>query len=208
MILSIIILILFLFRNYLNIDTLLVLVNRFTDHPLAPLIFILIYAVSVTFVVPAAALTLVSGPLFGLVGGVIVTTIGANLGCHISYFLAKILGKDVITKYIKGGSFVEKARESATKNGFEFMMYARLIPLFPFAGVNYLSGIIGIRYLHYSIATFVGMLPGTIIYVYLGYSASNIGDNPIGLILSILLLVLFTVIMTIVKKRRGKATDD
>ncbi len=200
-VLVLVIVVLFLLRGYLNVDSLLSVLDSVQNNPLAPLWFVLIYAVAVTLVVPASALTLLSGPLFGFWGGLLLTTIGANLGCHLSYFLAKLLGKDLVTKFIKGGSFIENAQKKAQDNSFVFMMYARLIPLFPFAGVNYLSGIIGIRYRDYAIATLFGMIPGSAVYVYLGYSASNIRDNPLGLVVSIVVLILFTVVMTVVKKK-------
>ncbi len=193
-----------IFRDYLNIDYMLQLLESIRSNPWAPVIFVFVYAVAVTFVIPASALTLISAPLFGFWGGLLLTIIGSNLGCHMSYWLAKFLGEDVVNKFIKSGSFIETAKEKATKNGFIFMMYARLIPLFPFAGVNYLSGIIGIRYKDYTIATFLGMLPGSAVYVYLAYSATNIKENPLGLVVSIAVLVVFTVVVSIVKKKKAK----
>ncbi len=197
---AILVVLAFLFRDYLNIDYLLGLIESVRGNPFAPFIFILIYAVSVTFAVPASALTLISGPLFGFWQGLILTIIASNLGCHITYWFSKILGKDVIFKYIKPGSFMDTATKKAQENGFIFMMYVRLLPIFPFAAVNYLTGLLNIKYKHYAIATFLGMLPGSAVYVYLGYSASNIQDNPIGLIISIAVLVLFTVVVTLAKK--------
>ncbi len=210
-ILLLVLLVLFLLRGYLNLDTLVNLIESIQSNPFAPLIFVIVYALAVTLVVPASAFTLLSAPLFGFWGGLLLTIIGSNLGCHLSYFLAKLLGKDIVTKFIKSGSFIETAQKKAQDNGFVFMMYARLIPLFPFAGVNYLSGVLGIRYRDYTIATFFGMLPGSAVYVYLGYSASNIRDNPLGLVISIGVLALFTVALAIVKKKgvfdKGKESE-
>ncbi len=199
-----------IFRDYLNVDYLLGLIEAVRENPFAPIIFIFVYGIAVTFAVPASAFTLISGPLFGFWPGLLLTVIASNLGCHISFGLSKLLGKDIIGRYVKSGSFIESATKKAQDNGFVFMMYIRLIPLFPFAAVNYLSGILNIKYKHYALATFLGMLPGSFVYVYLGYSASNIQDNPIGLIISILTLILFTVIVTLVKKRsekKEKATE-
>ncbi len=189
------------FRDELTVENLLALIEVVRENPYAPILFVVIYAVAVTLAIPASALTLISGPIFGFWGGLLLTIVGANLGCHLSYFVAKIIGKDAVERFVKSGSFIERAKEKAKNNGFVFMMYARLIPLFPFAVVNYLSGIIGIRYRDYSIATFLGMIPGSAVYVYLGYSASNIQDNPMGIIISVVVLVLFTVGIAIVKKR-------
>ncbi len=196
-----------IFRDYLDVDFLLGLLESVRENPLAPLIFILVYAISVTFALPASAFTLISGPLFGFWPGLLFTVIASNLGCHLSFGISKLLGRDVIERYVKSGSFIESATKKAKENGFVFMMYVRLIPLFPFAAVNYLTGILNIKYKHYALATFIGMLPGSVVYVYLGYSASNIQDNPIGLVISIFMLILFTVVVTLVKKRSDKKAD-
>ncbi len=198
-----ILIILFIFRDYINLDTFLGLIETIRENPFAPLIFVCIYALAVTIAIPASAFTLLAGSIFGFWWGLVLTVIASNLGCHLSYWVAKILGKDAIMKLVKKGSFIDSATEKATKNGFIFMMYARLIPLFPFVAVNYLSGILGIKYIHYTIATLLGMLPGTCVYVYLGYSATNIKDNPLGLVVSISVLILFTVVVTIVGKRKS-----
>ncbi len=206
-ILGVVLILLFVFRDYLNIDTLVSVIETVQENRFAPILFVLIYAVAVTFMIPASALTLIAGPIFGFWEGLFLTIIGSNIGCHLSYHAAKLIGKDAVGKFVKSGSFIENAQESAKKNGFIFMMYARLIPIFPFAVVNYLSGIIGIKYRDYAIATFLGMIPGSAVYVYLGYSAANIKENPLGIIVSIGVLVLFTVVVTIVKKK-GSQKDE
>ncbi len=202
-----IIALLFVFRDYLNIDSMLEIIEAIRGNAFAPLIFIIVYAVSVTFMVPASALTLISGPIFGFWPGLLLTVIGSNLGCHLSYWVAKFLGEETVKKFIKSGSFIDEAKKQIDKNGFLFMMYARLIPLFPFAGVNYLSGIIGVKYKDYAIATVLGMLPGSFDYVYLGFSVTDIRENPLGIIVSIAMLVLFTLIVTFVKKRSAKSKE-
>ncbi len=201
LIVVVIAILLFVFRDYLDIEKMLALVENIRDNPFAPIIFVIIYAVSVTAIVPASALTLISGPIFGFWLGLLLTIIGSNLGCHLSYWIAKYLGEDAVKKMIKSESFIENAKSQIEKNGFLFMMYARLIPLFPFAAVNYLSGIIGVRYRDYTIATFFGMLPGSFVYVYLSFSISDVSENPLGIIVSVAVLLAFTVIVTVVKKR-------
>ncbi len=195
---------LFYFRDIINVDAMLEFLESVKASPYAPIIFVALYAISVTFLFPASAFTLISGPFFGFWWGLVLTVIASNIGCHMSYFLAKFLGEDFITKRLKSGSFLDAAAKQAQKNGFIFIMYARLIPVFPFGAVNYLSGVIGIKYIHYAIATFFGMLPGTFVYVYLGHSAANIKDNPLAFVVSIVILVVFTAAVLYVKKRNDK----
>ncbi len=202
------IILLFLVRDYLNVEQINKIINTIGTHPLAPFIFIGVYSISVVFAIPASILSIAAGPLFGFWQGLIYVIIASNIGCHISYFIAKLLGKDAILKYFKGNDFINSATTKAQENAFVFMMYVRLIPLFPFAAVNYLSGILNIEYKKYALGTFLGMIPGTAVYVYLGFSASNIQDNPLSLIVSIVVLALFTVIVTIVSKRKKTIKNE
>ncbi len=207
-VLSILIFVIFYFREFINIDAMINILNSIRSNPFAPVIFVIIYCIAVTLIVPASALTLLSVPMFGFWQGLILTIIGSNLGCHLSFWIGKHLGEEAVSKFIKSGSFIEKAKIKAQQNSFIFMMYVRLIPLFPFAAVNYLSAIIGIKYRDYTIATFLGMLPGSIVYVYLAHTATNIKDNPLGIIVSIAILILFTLGVTLVKKRADKKEEE
>ncbi len=202
-----IIAVLFLVQHYISVDQLLSFIESFKANPFAPIIFIGIYFFAVIFAVPASALTLISAPLFGFVPGLIYTIIASNLGCYIPYFLGKILGEDVIEKYVKKGSFVNEAQVKAKENGFVFMMYVRLIPLFPFSAVNYFSGALGIKYRDYALASFLGMLPGSVIYVFLGYSATSVNDNPLALVVSVIILVLFTLVVSYYRKRSSSIKE-
>ncbi len=189
-----------LLKDYISIDAILSFIESIRANQLAPFIFVVIYAFAVTIAIPAVAFTLLAGSIFGFWWGMLLVIIASNIGCHLSYWIAKLLGKDFVLRFIKEGSFLESATKKAKDNGFIFMMYARLIPLFPFVAVNYLSGIIDIKYRHYAIATLIGMIPGTAVYTYLGYSASSIQDNPLGIVVSIAILALFTIIVTVVQK--------
>ncbi len=199
---------LFLLRDYLKIDLLLQYIESIRAQPLAPLIFILVYVIATTLAIPATPLSLLGGSIFGFWWGFALTVLASNLGCHLAYGIAKYLGKDVIQRYVKQGSFLDTATEKAKQNAFVFLVYARLVPIFPFAAVNYLSGVIDIKYRHYALATFFGMLPGSAVYIYLGHTASNVQGNPLGLIISIAVLVVFTLVITLVAKKKGKKNHE
>lgn len=196
------------FREQIQIDVLLETVQSKAEEPWTPVLFILVYAVATTIGVPAAILTIAAAPIFGFWLGLLYVILGSNIGCQISYFVAKKMGKDWVLNKLKGISFLETAMKKVEKNPFIFMMYVRLIPLFPFIAVNYISPLLGIKYKTYSVATVLGMLPGTTVYVYLGYTASNIKDNPMGLVVSIGVLVIFTIIVSIIGKKKDEKKND
>jgi uncharacterized membrane protein YdjX (TVP38/TMEM64 family) len=189
-------------RQYLSIDSLKAFVENARESPWAPLIYIGLYIIAVIFAVPGFALTIVAGPIFGLWWGTLYVVIASNIGTQITFFISRYAGRDFIARIIKHESFLDKVSKKFEKNDFLVMLYIRLIPLFPFNVINYLCGLTPVRYKSYTIATFVGMLPGTFVYVYLSTSAVNIRENPLGIIVPIILVVLLTVGAIIIKKKK------
>ncbi len=196
--------IVFIGRKYVDVNAILTFIEEQSNQWYAPILFITIYAVVATFGVSAAAFTLLSAPIFGFANGLLYTIIASNLCCLFSYVIARFMGKDWVLNKMRNISFLESVATKIEKNPFIFLMYMRLIPIFPFALVNYVSAMLGIKYKTYAIATLLGMLPGSIVYVYLGYSAANVQNNPIGLIVSLSILVLFSVIVALVQRKNQK----
>ncbi len=194
--------------NYLNIEFFTSIINSIKGSPYAPIIFIALYILAVVLLVPGLALTLLAAPIFGLWQGILYVVIASNIGCSISFFISRFLGKDFVLKLFKGNKLFEKVNSKIEKNGLIYMFYLRLIPVFPFNLVNYAPGVTSIKYSHYAIATFFGMLPGTSIYCYAAYTASDIKENPLGIIIAISILILFTVITTIISKKQNKKEEQ
>jgi len=208
--LIIIILVLFLspLRKIINIAKFTDIVNSIKDTPYAPYIYILIYVIGVIFAVPGFALTIIAGPLFGFWQGALLVIIASNLGCHITFFISRFMGQGFVSKMIKEDSIADKLSRKIEENGFLVMLYIRLLPIFPFNIVNYVCGLTSIKYRSYAIATIIGMLPGTLVYVYLSVSAVEVKDNPWALIIAIGLVVLLTIGTAIWKKKQKLFVED
>jgi len=189
-------------KKFINIETFTNLVQSIKDTPYAPYLYILIYVLGVIFAVPGFALTIIAGPIFGFWKGVLLVIIASNLGCHLTFFISRFIGGSFVERFIKEDSIADKLSRKIEENGFLVMLYIRLLPIFPFNIVNYVSGLTSIKYRAYAIATIIGMLPGTLVYVYLSVSAVGVKDNPLALIISIGLLVLLTIGTTIWKKKQ------
>ncbi len=189
-------------RLYLSIDSLEGFVESARESIWAPLIYVAIYIVAIIFAIPGFALTIIAGPIFGLWLGTLLVVIASNIGTQITFFISRFAGRDFVSKMIKNKSFLDKLSNKFEENDFLVMLYIRLIPLFPFNIINYLCGLTPVRYKSYTLATFIGMLPGSFIYVYLSTSVVNIRENPLGVIVPIVLLVILTVVTIIVKKRK------
>ena len=130
-------------------------------------VYTLGYAVIGLFV-PASVLTIGAGALFGVIGGTIVVVIGATLTATLAFLLARtVLRKRIEGWVARNPKFVAVDRAIA-REGSKIVVLVRLAAVFPFLFVNYAFGLTGIRLVPYVVATFIGILPGAIAFVYLG----------------------------------------
>ncbi|MGB5824561.1 MAG: VTT domain-containing protein [Proteocatella sp.] len=175
-------------------------VKIWAAEPYAPMIFILLYALSVVFALPGLPITILSGALFGVFIGSLTSILGSNLGTQLTFFICRLLGRDYTRKLNEKFPSVASLDEKINKNGFRVLLFIRLIPLFPFNAVNYIAGLTSISYLHYTAANLLGMMPATILFVYFGSSAIDYKNNPLSLFVSVAALILFSGIGILYKK--------
>jgi uncharacterized membrane protein YdjX (TVP38/TMEM64 family)/rhodanese-related sulfurtransferase len=135
---------------------------------LAWLAFMIFYALATVLFLPGSILTLAGGSLFGPVLGTFVNLTGATLGATLAFLLSRYLASDWVER--KTGGRLKQLKDGVEGEGWRFVAFVRLVPLFPFNLLNYALGLTRIRLLHYLIATYVCMLPGAIAYTYLGYA--------------------------------------
>lgn len=178
--------------------------------PVAPLLFILIYALAAVLFLPGSALTLAGGALFGPVLGTFYNLTGATLGATLAFLIARYLAADWVTN--KTGGRVKQLINGVEKEGWRFVAFVRLVPLFPFNLLNYALGLTRLRLLHYILATSLFMLPGTIAFTYLGYAGREAvagGEGMIqkGLLALALLAVVAFLPRLIGNLRRGPMID-
>lgn len=140
------------------------------DNPLAPLAYIVIYALRPLTLFSSVLLTLAGGFLFGPVWGVVYTVIGANLSATVAFFVGRYFGQGVLDDESSSGLMQRYARRMR-ENSFETVLIMRFIFL-PYDLVNYLAGFLRISYWPFLLATALGSIPGTIAFVLLGASLS------------------------------------
>lgn len=143
---------------------------------LASLIYLLIYIIVVAVSLPGAALlTMVGGFLFGIVWGTFYVIISATLGATVIFLAVKFALEPWILK--KTSRFMTNMRQGFQQNAFQYLLFLRLIPLFPFWVVNIVPAVLGVRLLTFITATFIGIIPGSLIYVVIGNSMGHILDQ-------------------------------
>ncbi len=169
-------------------------------------IFMFIYALGTVFFLPGSVLTLLGGALFGPLWGTFYNLTGATVGAILSFLLARYLAGDWVRE--KTGGTANRLIEGVNEEGWRFVVFTRLVPLFPFNVLNYALGLTKIPLAHYSLATYIAMLPGAFAYTWLGYAGAEAlsgGQDFIrnGLLaLSLLALVAF--IPRVIKRVRGE----
>ena len=160
----------FVYREQLDVETLEDWVAGAGSA--GPLLFVVLYAVATVLFLPGSVLTLAGGALFGPVWGTIYNLTGATLGAVLAFLLARYLATDWVQSKIRKttGSRVERLMNGVEAEGWRFVAFTRLVPLFPFNLLNYALGLTRIPFGHYVLATGIFMLPGAIAYTYLGYA--------------------------------------
>jgi uncharacterized membrane protein YdjX (TVP38/TMEM64 family) len=148
----------------------------------APLAFIAIYIMACVFFVPGSILTLGGGVLFGVVWGSVYVSIGAMAGATCAFLIGRYIARDWIARKIAANARFAAIDAAVGREGWKIVALTRLSPVFPFNLLNYAFGLTDISLRDYFFATWVGMIPGIIMYVYLGSLAGDvalIGSRPV-----------------------------
>ena len=175
-----------------------------------PIVFMLIYAIGTVFFLPGSVLTLAGGALFGPVLGTFYNLTAATIGAMISFIASRYLTHDWLEK--KTGGRLQQLKQGVEAEGWKFVAFVRLVPLFPFNFLNYALGLTKIKFSHYSITTYICMLPGAIAYTYLGYAGREAITGGEGLVQKIMLAVALLAIVGFLPNlmgplRRGSTMD-
>lgn len=153
------------------------LLNYVNEHQLlAPAIFLAIYITATAISAPGALfLSLICGFLFGTILGTILIVFGATLGATIIFYATKTTFYDFF--YHKAGFWYKKMADGFTENSINYLLFLRLVPLFPFWVINIVPALFGVSTKTFIWTTFIGIIPGTITYVALGSGMGIIFDQ-------------------------------
>ncbi|VAX13904.1 DedA family protein, putative [hydrothermal vent metagenome] len=171
-----------------------------------PLLFMLIYILATVFFVPGSVLTLAGGALFGPLLGTFFNLTAATIGAIISFLAARYLASDWVER--KTGGWMKQLITGVESEGWRFIAFTRLVPLFPFNLLNYALGLTRISFSQYVVATYICMLPGAIAYTYLGYigrEAATGGEDIVQkAMLALALLAVVSFLPRLIGKLRSK----
>jgi uncharacterized membrane protein YdjX (TVP38/TMEM64 family)/rhodanese-related sulfurtransferase len=134
----------------------------------APLAYVLLFALATVVFVPGAIFAFAGGALFGPFWGSIWNLTGATLGAALAFLVARYLVGDWVAR--KAGGLAKRLIDGVDSEGWRFVAFVRLVPLFPFNVTNYALGLTRIPLHHYVLATLVCMAPGAVAYTWLGHA--------------------------------------
>jgi len=134
----------------------------------APLAFVVLYAVGTVLFLPGSVLTLAAGALFGVLGGAFYSLAGATLGAVMAFLVARHVAGDWVTR--RAGGWLRQLIEGVEAEGWRFVAFVRLVPLFPFNVVNYALGLTRIPLTAYALTSALCMAPGALAYAWLGHA--------------------------------------
>lgn len=174
-----------------------------------PALFIGLYALAAVLFLPGSVFSLAGGMLFGPVWGTLYNLTGATIGATIAFAIARYLASDWVAR--KAGGRLERLGAGVEAEGWRFVAFVRLVPLFPFNLLNYALGLTRIRFSHYVLASFICMFPGGLAYTWLGYAgreAAAGGEDAIQKGLIALGLLATVLLLPRIVKRLRKAPAD
>jgi uncharacterized membrane protein YdjX (TVP38/TMEM64 family) len=138
------------------------------------LVFIALYVLATVCLVPGLILTLAAGAIFGLARGVALVSAGSVLGASAAFFIGRTFARQWTQQRIAAWPRFRALDGALGERGFWIVLLTRLSPLFPFNLLNYAYGVTAVRARDYVAASWLGMLPATVLYVYAGTAAANL----------------------------------
>lgn len=136
--------------------------------PLGVIVFIIAYAIATVLFLPGWIFTVSAGLIYGIVGGTLIALCGAVIGASLAFLVARYLLRHNIEELTKKNPRFGAIDAAIGKNGWKIIGLLRLSPLIPFNLSNYFYGITSISFISYIAVSAIGMIPGTLLYAYLG----------------------------------------
>ncbi|MFP4431944.1 MAG: TVP38/TMEM64 family protein [Spirochaetaceae bacterium] len=171
-------------------------------------VFIALYTTTTVLLIPGTIPSLAAGAIFGVVQGSIYVSLGATLGATAAFFIGRYLARDWVASSLKSRPKFAAIDEAIGREGWKIVGLLRLSPVVPFSMSNYFYGITNVKPLGYILASWIGMMPGVVMYVYigslLGMAAAGGGEMTTGQWVMMVVGLAATVAVTVMITRIAK----
>ena len=142
--------------------------------PWGPVFFIVLYILATLLFLPGLIPTMAAGVLFGVIQGTLLVSISSISGATLAFLAGRYLAREWVAAMIRGNQKFEAIDAAVAQEGWKIVGLTRLSPVFPFNLLNYAFGLTQVSLKHYFLASWIGMLPGTVMYVYIGSLAGDL----------------------------------
>lgn len=136
--------------------------------PWGPAAFIAVYVTATVLMLPGAPLGLAAGALFGVLAGTGIVSIASTAGAALAFLIARHLARDAVAARLARHASFAALDRALCREGWKIVALARLSPVFPYSLLNFAFGLTSVRFSQYVFMSWIAMLPGTLLYVYLG----------------------------------------
>ncbi|MDF1741663.1 MAG: TVP38/TMEM64 family protein [Verrucomicrobiales bacterium] len=172
-----------------------------------PVVYIVFYVLATLLLLPGAALTPLAGFLFGLGWGSLWAIIGSNIGANLAFLIGRYFARSAVEKRVSENEKFSAIDEAVGNEGWKIVGLTRMSPVFPFTLLNYAYSLTSVKWIHFALASFVGMAPGTVMYVYfgsLGKLAAEADETSTGKIILMIVGLIATVLVTVFVTKLAK----
>ncbi len=174
----------------------------------APAVFLAAYVVVAVFSLPGSVLTVAVGATLGLAWGVATASVGATLGAVVAFLVGRFLTRRWVAERVASRPRFAALDRAVGREGFKIVLLSRLSPIVPFALLNYGYGLTNVSLGTYVLASWIGMIPGTFLYVYLGtlgraatcWSDMHLGQRALYVV-GLVAMLAVTVLLAIIGRR-------
>jgi len=139
-----------------------------------------VYIPACVLLIPGSLITLGAGSIFGILTGTVAVSIGSTLGACAAFLVGRTLARGWVEDKVAGNPRFRAIDQAVAEQGRKIVFLTRLSPVFPFTLLNYAFGLTKISFWDYALASWIGMMPGTVMYVYLGSAVKELADLASG----------------------------
>lgn len=139
-------------------------------------VYIVLYIIATVLMLPGSILTLGAGFLFGLGYGYLVVSVASVTGATLAFLVGRFLARDWVESKLAGMPRFSALDRAVSERGALIVLLTRLSPVFPFNLLNYALGLTAVKPLVYIVVSWLGMIPGTLLYVYIGSVGSDLSS--------------------------------
>lgn len=175
---------------------------------LAPVIFMLTYAMAPALFLPGLPITIAGGILFGPFWGVIYSISGSTIGACVAFLISRHIGRAWIEEKLRRAKW-QQLDAMVEQHGWKAVAFTRLIPLFPFNLLNYAFGLTRVKFMHYAVTSFICMLPACIAFIVFSSSLLEVlkGNVTPSFLIGILLIAGVSLIPFFYKQKKKSNTE-